>query len=139
MDREIVEAFCKSAESDLNLAEELFDAGKYYYASVIFSQQAAEKICKAYLACRGMKSIRKHDVSGILARFIDEKGIIKALQFLEAHVTKARYPFRLEHRLISPPDAYSMKEAELALERAKVVYDFILEKIEKLFYNERKL
>ncbi len=131
MDREIVEAFCKSAESDLKLAEELLEAGEYYYASVIFSQQAAEKICKAYLACKGMKNIRKHDVSGILARFIDEKEIIKALQFLEAHVTKARYPFRLEHRLISPPEAYSRKEAKLAFERAKAVYNYIVEEIEK--------
>jgi len=133
MDKEIVEAYCKSTASDLKLAEELFKAGKYYYVSVIFSQQAAEKICKAYLACKGVQNIRTHNLSGILTRFIDEKEIINALQFLNAHVTKVRHPFRLEHRLIFPPEAYSRTEAKFALERARVVYDSIFEKIE----NER--
>lgn len=40
--------------------------------------------------------IKRHDISGILGRYINETEIIKSLQFLESHVTKARYPFKLE-------------------------------------------
>jgi HEPN domain-containing protein len=111
MDRELIEAFLKSAESDLRLAVDLLKEGKCYYAGVFFSQQSAEKIAKAYLASKGIKNtIRRRDVSGVLGHYISEKEIIKALQFPEAHVTKARYPFRFERRLVSPPEAYTKEE-----------------------------
>ncbi len=131
MDRELIQAFKRSARSDLELAAELFEKGKYNYASVFYSQQSAEKISKSYLACRGITGVRKHNISGILARFIDKRDIIKDLQFLESHVTKSRYPFRIERRLVSPPDAYTREETELALTKARNIFNYLIEKINR--------
>ncbi|MFQ6121390.1 MAG: HEPN domain-containing protein [Methanosarcinales archaeon] len=95
MDRELALALIKSAKSDLELAEDLFNMEKYYYAVVFFSQQSAEKISKAALACEGIVNVRRHDVSGLLPHYLHERGedfmdMIKDIQFLEAHVTKSR-------------------------------------------------
>jgi hypothetical protein len=46
MDREIVDAFCKSAKSDLNLAEELFDAGNIIMQVLFFHSKRLRKFVK---------------------------------------------------------------------------------------------
>jgi len=131
MDKDLIEAYRRASEQDLKLARKLLEEGEFYYAVVFFAQQAAEKIVKAFLAKKGITGIKRHDISGVLGRYMKERKIIKSLQRLESQVTKSRYPFKVKGRVVSPPEAYTEQEALNAVGDAKTVVEKLGEALDE--------
>jgi HEPN domain-containing protein len=95
---------------------------------VYHSQQAAEKILKAYLIYRGEQAVKKlnHDLDAIRTACIvfdatfDDAQLIKFCAYLNTFST-ARYPDYKQD--------LTKNHAENAIDHAKRIYDFVSEKL----------
>ncbi len=128
-----VTAFLKSARTDIEAARALLQEG-LFAPSVFHSQQAAEKLAKAFLDRHGMDPVHTHDVADLLRQVEDDHGaselrqVADELEKLQQHVLDTRYPLRDHHGHIIPPEqAYSERDARSALRRTERVYNMLSE------------
>jgi len=126
-------AFLKSARTDIEAARALLQEG-LFAPSIFHSQQAAEKLAKAFLDRRGVYPGHTHDVADLLRQVQDDHGpselrqVVDELEKLQRHVLNTRYPSRDHHgRIIPPEQAYSEQDARSALRRAERVYNMLSE------------
>lgn len=118
------------ANEDLKIARVLLDE-KIYHAVCFHSQQAAEKVIKAYHLKTLGRIRRIHNLVGLLD--IDKKikkeflEIIEPIEFLDQFYAPVRYPDALPGSL--PEGLPGKKEAEKALRCAQEIVDFVKKKI----------
>jgi len=74
MDIEWIKSFCMEAKTDLESAEELFRVGKYGRVTFL-AEQCVEKIIKAFLLCRGVEIVKKHDITPLLVDTLTKEEI----------------------------------------------------------------
>jgi len=119
------EKWIKYAEEDLELAKYSFKIRKHRYACY-FSQQAVEKLLKAFLIKNKIKIPKTHDILELLDKCIeidkDFKELNKLnLERLSLFYTITRYP-EFEYEITE-------EDAKEAIEIAEKVREFILKKI----------
>jgi len=102
------------ARADIATATTLLDAG-IYYASVFFSQQAAEKALKASLLERLGKSHKGHNLIAMADELQAPVEIMNAAAELNAEFLATRHP---EIARGVPAQMYDMESAKLHLECA---------------------
>ncbi len=113
-----------AAEDDLDIAEKLYELGKYRYVA-FFTQQAVEKYIKAFLLHKINKYPFTHSITKLIKEALRcDKDFeyllaIKA-DSLEDYYTGVRYP---------PLIVVDEEEAKEAIEIAKKVREFILRKL----------
>jgi HEPN domain-containing protein len=112
------------AAADLQAAELLLHASAPpvpYHLVCFLAQQGAEKFLKGWIALRGAKAPRTHDLEKLVRRAMEMEPAFERLRSIAAHLTDfavaPRYPGEA-------PDP-GAPEASLALERAHAVKDFI--------------
>ena len=128
MKKEIVaqtKKWLEKAERDIIAAEKLSEAGIYDY-SLFHSQQAIEKLLKAFLTYHNKPFRKTHDVTLLLKLCISVDESFKEL--LEAEVDKL-YPRAVEVRYPEVEYDVSPEEAEEAIKLAEKVRSFILRKL----------
>ncbi len=122
---ELVKAWVKKAEGDINAAEACLKHTPACYDAVCFhAQQSAEKYLKAYLIFKGEETPRTHDLGFLvsLAAKIDTDffQIIDLAEALTDYAVEVRYP------LFEEPDE---EEAQEALTMAKKIREFVRKKL----------
>lgn len=135
--KDLSKALIIEAESNLETAEILLKSEKYA-DSISYSQQAAEKIIKALLTIEGRGTIIDHYISAIFAETVlmrtkDPKLLAKLrdtlydLQYLEKFIPRVKYPRKLKNEIWIPSKGYKKKDAENALDKAKLIFTTIRE------------
>jgi len=119
------EEWVKYAEEDLEFAKYSFKIGKYRY-TCYFSQQAVEKLLKAFLIKNKIKIPKTHDILELLDKCIeidrDFEELYKLdLEKLSLFYTLTRYP-EFEYEVTE-------KDAKEAIEIAEKVREFVLKKL----------
>lgn len=138
---EEINAFLKNAE------EQLVDAQislreKRYHLSFLCSALSAENATSALLIALGRRTSKRHNnwmILGSLASEVEEKiratiqEISKELHEIEPHIPKIlRYPFKYKERWLIPPEYYTHKMAEEALQKAKHILKLTVKCLKKL-------
>ncbi len=117
----------EQALEDLKTAEALIDV-KRYYASVFFSQQAAEKALKAlYIELEREFPPKTHSLLRLADELeIKDEGIIDALLDLNPEYIVTRYPDAANE---VPARIYNKRMAVEHFEKAKKVIEFCRKKL----------
>ena len=124
--REIARAFLIEGEVDFRIAK-LLSGSDYHSRTVYFAQQAVEKLVKACLALKGIFTI-DHSLSSLFKAvytgiFQDVDGLVKAIDALERHGARVRFP--LFHRpdlpIWIPSKGYSEEDAARAIKRCEYI------------------
>ncbi|WAM31913.1 HEPN domain-containing protein [Caldicellulosiruptor naganoensis] len=127
---DIVNNWIKKALEDLKVAEhELsLEENQMVTSAICFhSQQAVEKLLKAYLTSKNVKVGKSHDIAYLLQLCIHQDSDF--LKLKELNVEQLTF-YAVEIRY--PDDFYipSIEEAKASYELAVLVKEFILKKIE---------
>ncbi len=117
------------AHDDLKSAKILFAAEEIIVASILFhSQQCAEKALKAYLVHNSVPFKRTHDLVELVNACSDYDLSFIQISDIAAELT----PFATESRC---PDSRLIFPyipiAELSIQHAQVILEFVIEKIEE--------
>ena len=121
----------EEANWDLENARILFENDRFN--TVVFHcQQAAEKAVKALLYHNKINGWG-HSIHSLLEKYKDIKNknfddIEKLALSLDKHYITTRYPDALPN--IAPHKAYNRQEAEIAINQAKDIIDFVNKEIE---------
>jgi len=121
----------EEANWDLENAKILFENDRFN--TVVFHcQQAAEKAVKALLYHNKINGWG-HSIHSLLEKYKDIKNknfddIEKLALSLDKHYITTRYPDALPN--IAPHKAYNRQEAEIAINQAKDIIDFVNKEIE---------
>jgi len=124
--RDIYEKWTRRANEDLAVAEQLLADGVPYFGSIGFhSQQAAEKLLKAFLVWHQVEFPKTHDL-GQLLKLVESKDktlseSLQSILILTDYGVDTRYPADL-------PDLTS-SEASHAVELAKRAKDAVLKSL----------
>lgn len=119
--RKQAHAFWAQAKADHATAVTLLDAG-IYYASVFFSQQAAEKALKAAIISKQHKNPRSHHLIQ-MANSIDAPiDVMNAAAELNADFLASRNPDVSEN---VPAYAYDRRSAEVHLRAAETIMNWV--------------
>lgn len=128
MDIEWVKSFCLEAKTDLESAMELCKARKY--GRVVFlCEQCVEKVIKAFLLCRGVEIVKKHDITPLLVDTLTEEEVeefdevIRYSKLLELEFPRSRYPIPTDKGIFTPSRDYTLETAEEAIKKAKFVFE----------------
>lgn len=135
--RNFAVAFWRTAEKDLERAEDALEE-KYYSYAVFHSQQCVEKSIKALLEMEKVV-VRDHDISDMFTLYILKKEedkdvkknlyeILDILDWFKGTWILSRYPIMKKGRVISPFEQYDKEDAKFAVDKAQFVFNF-LEKI----------
>jgi len=108
------------SKADLATAMTLRDAG-IYYASVFYSQQAAEKALKAVITGRLQKTPRGHNLITFANELNAPLDVMNAAAELNLEFLAARNP---EHAEGVPAQMYDLPSAHLHLEASRMVVDW---------------
>ncbi|MDI6829213.1 MAG: HEPN domain-containing protein [Armatimonadota bacterium] len=119
--RKLAQAFWVQARADLATAVSLLDAGKYY-ASVFFSQQAAEKALKAAALYKLNKNLKGHHLIQMADMLNAPIDIMNAAANLNAEFLASRDP---EACGGIPAQMYDREAAETRLKSAEKIIDWI--------------
>jgi HEPN domain-containing protein len=119
--RKQAQAFWAQAKADHATAVTLLDAG-IYYASVFFSQQAAEKALKAAIISRQHKNPRSHHLVQMANTLDAPIEVVNAAAELNADFLASRNPDITES---IPAYAYDRKSAEVHLRAAETIMDWV--------------
>jgi HEPN domain-containing protein len=122
----------EEAEWDLENAEILLK-NKRYNTVVFHSQQAAEKALKALLYFNNINGWG-HSIFTLLEKYkelkkLDLDDLSRYALNLDKHYITTRYPDALPD--LAPHNAYNNQEAELAIEQADKLIQFVKKEIEK--------
>ncbi len=124
---EIARAFIIEADVDFEIAK-IISGSPYHSRTIYFAQQAVEKIVKASLALKGIYTT-DHNLSSLFSAvyrdaFPDMERLVKAIDSLERHGAKVRFP--LYHRpnlpLWIPSLEYREEDAQRAIRDGEYVY-----------------
>jgi len=123
--KESTRKWVEKANRDIEVAKELYNNGYYDY-SCYFSQQAVEKLLKAFLVENNRKYPRTHDIKHLINLCVDLDKDFKYLfeigaDKLSLYSTEIRYP-EFEYEVTE-------EDAREAIEIAKKVREFILKKL----------
>jgi HEPN domain-containing protein len=125
MRQEVIDWF-KQAKADLKTAENCLKS-RDYYASVFFSQQAAEKSLKAlYINEKRELPPRTHSLIGIGRTFQAPANITSALRELSPEYIITRYP---NAAYGIPADLYDEEKAKDRLKKAKVIMQWVKKRL----------
>jgi HEPN domain-containing protein len=125
MRQEVIDWF-KQAKADLKTAGNCLKS-RDYYASVFFSQQAAEKSLKAlYINEKRQLPPRTHSLIGIGRTLQTPANITSALRDLSPEYIITRYP---NAAYGIPADIYDEEKAKDRLKKAKVIMQWVKEKL----------
>jgi HEPN domain-containing protein len=140
--KEIAKAFWLEAKDDLESAELVLDGDKFSKVATL-SQQSAEKIIKAVLACEKILGVVQHEVAEIFAHSVKiqeewKERIEKAQIFakdLEKYAIKTRYPLygREDLPIWIPSKGFPKEKAEDALEKAKFVFENLTKLLKEVY------
>ncbi|MCD6551379.1 HEPN domain-containing protein [Thermotoga sp.] len=128
--KDIIKRWIQKAESDLKTARILMESKGSPTESICFhSQQAVEKLLKAYLTFANIRVGKTHDIATLLELCIEKdedfkKLDLEKLEELTFYAVDVRYP-----------DTFyipSREEAKEALSLAETLRDFILKKLERI-------
>lgn len=122
----------EEAEWDLENAEILLK-NKRYNTVVFHSQQAADKALKALLYFNNINGWG-HSIFTLLEKYkelkkLDLDDLSRYALNLDKHYITTRYPDALPD--LAPHNAYNNQEAELAIEQADKLIQFVKKEIEK--------
>ncbi len=120
--REEVRRMWLQALEDARTAEALLEAGRYY-ASVFFSQQAAEKALKAvYMHVKAELPPRTHNLLELLESLgVDDEELLDAAMDLTPEYVVTRYPDAANG---VPATLYNRNMAVAHLEKARLILRF---------------
>lgn len=124
-----IEYWIKVGKKELERAINAFKRNDYP-DSVFHSQQAVEKMVKAFLEANRI-IVRDHYVAHKLEKFPD-LGDVKdcAIWFeMDKKWESSRYPIEVNEKILSPEDVFTKNIAKEALKKAK----FVCEKISGIF------
>ena len=114
------------AEYDLRAAQSNAEHQLYSYACFI-AQQSAEKALKAFLYAQGEREVLGHAVGDLSKRAAtfkkDFAAITRQAQKLDRFYIPTRYPNGLPGGI--PAESYDKEDADLALELAEEIFDFV--------------
>jgi len=120
---ELVREWLTLADDDLRMAElTMKDPEPICWAAAFHCQQAAEKSLKAFLAYHDHHVEKTHDIEfllGLSKGFLPEmEGFIEKGGILTDYAVDSRYP--------APRVEVTQQQAREAIERARSIYEFIL-------------
>ena len=118
--RKQTQAFWAQARADYATALTLHDAG-VYYASVFFSQQAAEKALKATTISKQQRNPRGHHLIQIANALDAPIEVMNASAELNAEFLTSRNPDAVEG---VPAQMYDRESARVHLRAAEVIMDW---------------
>ncbi len=118
--RKLSQAFWTQARADYATATTLFDAG-IYYASVFFSQQAAEKALKAAAIDKLHKNPRGHHLMHIADSLDAPIEVMNAAAELNAEFLVSRNPDSSDN---VPAQMYDQESARVHLRAADVIMEW---------------
>jgi len=116
-----VQAFWSQSRADFATAVTLLDAG-IYYASVFFSQQAAEKALKAAALRMVHRCPRGHHLIQIADTVEAPLDVMNAAAELNADFITTRNPDMVDG---VPAQMYDKKSARLHMKAAKLILDWV--------------
>jgi HEPN domain-containing protein len=120
----------RHAEEDLEAAQSLLDAEKYYMVCFV-SQQVAEKALKAYLYAQGEEFLFSHSVWKLcqLSSNYDKEfsGLRTKVKNLDIYYVEARYPNSLDSGI--PAEFFEEKDATQARKMAEEVIIFVKKRL----------
>lgn len=119
--RKQAHAFWAQAKADHATAVTLLDAG-IYYASVFFSQQAAEKALKAAIISKQHKNPRSHHLIQMANSLDAPIDVMNAAAELNADFLASRNPDVSEN---VPAYAYDRRSAEVHLRAAETIMNWV--------------
>lgn len=119
--RKQAHAFWAQAKADHATAVTLLDAG-IYYASVFFSQQAAEKAIKAAIISKQHKNPRSHHLIQMANSLDAPIDVMNAAAELNADFLASRNPDVSEN---VPAYAYDRRSAEVHLRAAETIMNWV--------------
>lgn len=117
------ESLIRTAESDLNLAEDLMNKGRYD-AAVFYAAMAGEDAANALIIALGGRPSKRHRVGVALDTYFRARrekvpeeivGVIEKLKWLEPHVVISRYPVKVGGKWTSPSSRYRKSDAQRAI------------------------
>ena len=122
--RRDLEELLDAASDDLDVAEKLYNLGKYRYAC-FFAQQAVEKLLKAFLLYKTNRYPFTHSITRLIKEAMKyDKDFEYLLEIradgLDDYYTGVRYP---------PLIMVNEREAKEAIEIARKARDFVLKKL----------
>jgi HEPN domain-containing protein len=123
--REEIRNCWRQAEEDLITARANIGVTRYY-ASVFFSQQAAEKALKAYYILRFKELPQSHNLVDMAKALHADSKIISAARELNPEYLVTRY---VDAANGVPADMYDEKSAKLHLKCAKEIIDWVKKKM----------
>lgn len=125
--RQEIKNWWEQAEADLKTAKDNLML-KNYYASVMFSQQAAEKSLKAlYVLRTGKFPPKTHDLIQFCQSFEAPLKIVFLAESLTGTYLSSRYPGVAE---VIPAKFYDEEKAELHLEEAEEIIKWVSQMIQ---------
>jgi HEPN domain-containing protein len=119
--RKQAQSFWAQARADYSTASTLLDAG-VYYASVFFSQQAAEKALKACAIDRQQKNPRGHHLIQIANSLDAPIEVMNAAAELNAEFLTSRNPDATNG---VPAQLYDVDSARRHLHAAEIVMEWV--------------
>ena len=119
--REQVQAFWAQARADYATALTLLDAG-VYYASVFFSQQAAEKALKASAISRHDKAPGGHHLVHIASSLDAPPEVMNAAAELNVEFLASRNP---DASGGAPAQLYGRESARIHLRASEVIMEWV--------------
>ena len=125
--QENIKQWLDQAKADFTTARHCFTS-KDYYAAVVFSQQCAEKVLKAlYISNTGKLPPKVHDLVE-LGRLVDAPNEVYLLaEKLTVTYFSSRYPGAVSE---IPAKFYDKKKASVHLKEAKVILQWVQQKIQ---------
>ncbi|MEM2959404.1 MAG: HEPN domain-containing protein [Candidatus Jordarchaeaceae archaeon] len=136
-----IKAFIGNAK-ELIIDAEVSLRSERYHLSFLCSALSAENATSALIIALGRRTSKKHnnwmilgniakEVNGKLKKTLQE--ISKKLHEIEPQIPKIlRYPFRIGEEWLIPPEYYTRKMAEEALQKAKDILNLTLKILEEL-------
>ena len=118
--RKLAQGFWTQARADYTTAATLLDAG-IYYASVFFSQQAAEKALKAAAVNKLHRNPRGHQIIQIANSLDAPIEVMNAAAELNAEFLRSRNPDNADG---VPAQIYDRESARVHLRAADVILEW---------------
>lgn len=125
--REIARAFLIESEVDYRIAQ-LLSGTEYHSRTIYFIQQAVEKIVKACLSLKNIRTV-DHNLSALFAAVYQENfsnmdDLVRGIDSLERHGARVRFPLfqRPDLPIWIPSRSYTEGDAGRAMRTGEVVY-----------------
>ncbi len=125
--REIARAFLIESEVDYRISQ-LLSGTEYHSRTIYFVQQAVEKIVKACLTLKNIRTV-DHNLSALFAAVYQENfsnmdDLVRGIDSLERHGARVRFPLfqRPDLPIWIPSRSYTEGDAGRAMRTGEAVY-----------------